>query len=116
MTLQGRRALVLGGSSRVGKETVKLLVSEGEVFVVLRRQVRPWWRATDSQRVPDAKQLGLRVRAVLPDQLIEGTTIGAHAAAPDGALNVITGEAFMKHFTVPLSVEQVPGSGVEQRS
>jgi NAD(P)-dependent dehydrogenase (short-subunit alcohol dehydrogenase family) len=37
MTLQGKRALVLGGSSGVGRATVKLLISEGAQVVVVAR-------------------------------------------------------------------------------
>jgi hypothetical protein len=57
--------------------------------------------------VSDAKKLGIRMLAVLPDQLIEGTTIGARAAAAYGAMNGITPEAFMKRFDVPLDVGKV---------
>jgi NAD(P)-dependent dehydrogenase (short-subunit alcohol dehydrogenase family) len=66
-----------------------------------------WLLAGYAQRVSDAKKLGIRVVAVLPDQLIEGTTIGARAAAAYGAMNGITPEAFMKRFRVPLDVGKV---------
>jgi NAD(P)-dependent dehydrogenase (short-subunit alcohol dehydrogenase family) len=66
-----------------------------------------WLLAGYAQRVSDAKKLGIRMLAVLPDQLIEGTTIGARAAAAYGAMNGITEEAFMKRFDVPLDVGKV---------
>jgi hypothetical protein len=66
-----------------------------------------WLLAGYAQRVSDAKKLGIRMLAVLPDQLIEGTTIGARAAAAYGAMNGITAEAFMKRFNVPLDVGKV---------
>jgi len=66
-----------------------------------------WLLAGYAQRVSDAKKLGIRMLAVLPDQLIEGTTIGARAAAAYGTMNGITAEAFMKRFGVPLDVGKV---------
>jgi NAD(P)-dependent dehydrogenase (short-subunit alcohol dehydrogenase family) len=66
-----------------------------------------WLLAGYAQRVSDAKKLGIRMLAVLPDQLIEATTIGARAAAAYGAMNGITAEAFMKRFDVPLDVGKV---------
>ncbi len=72
-----------------------------------------WWLAGYAQRVSDAKKLGLRVLAVLPDQLIEGTTIGANAAAAYGASAGVSAETFLKRFPVPLHVEQVAAAIVE---
>jgi len=66
-----------------------------------------WLLAGYAQNVSDAKKLGIRMLAVLPDQLIEGTTIGARAAAAYGAMNGITAEAFMKQFGAPLDVDKV---------
>ena len=51
-----------------------------------------WLLAGYAQKVSDARKLGLRVVAVLPRQLIEGTTIGARAAAHYGALRGTTAE------------------------
>ena len=66
-----------------------------------------WWLADYAQKVSDAKKLGIRMLAVLPKQLIEGTTIGARAAATYGAMNGITAEAFMRRYDVPLDVGKV---------
>lgn len=66
-----------------------------------------WWLADYAQKVSDAKKLGIRLLAVLPKQLIEGTTIGARAAATYGAMNGITAEAFMRRYDVPLGVGKV---------
>jgi len=66
-----------------------------------------WLLAGYAQKVSDAKKLGIRVIAVLPKQLVEGTTIGARAAAAYGAMSGITAEAFMKRFDVPLDVDKV---------
>lgn len=66
-----------------------------------------WLLAGYAQKVSDAKKLGIRTLAVLPKQLIEGTTIGARAAAAYGARNGITAEAFMKRFDVPLDTGKV---------
>jgi len=66
-----------------------------------------WFLAGYAQKVSDAKKLGIRVLAVLPKQLIEGTTIGARAAATYGAMNGTTAEAYMKRWDVPLDVEKV---------
>ena len=66
-----------------------------------------WFLAGYAQKVSDAKKLGIRVLAVLPKQLIEGTSIGARAAATYGAMNGTTAEAYMKRWDVPLDVEKV---------
>jgi NAD(P)-dependent dehydrogenase (short-subunit alcohol dehydrogenase family) len=66
-----------------------------------------WWLAEYAQRVSDAKQLGLRVLAVLPDQLVEGTTIGERAATVYGAQAGLSAAAFMKRFEAPLDVDTV---------
>jgi NAD(P)-dependent dehydrogenase (short-subunit alcohol dehydrogenase family) len=66
-----------------------------------------WLLASYAQKVSDAKKLGIRVLAVLPKQLIEGTTIGARAAATYGAMNGTTAEAYMKRWDVPLDVDKV---------
>ena len=66
-----------------------------------------WFLAGYAQKISDAKKLGIRVIAVLPKQLIEGTTIGARAAATYGAMNGTTAEAYMKRWDVPLDVEKV---------
>ncbi len=66
-----------------------------------------WLLAGYAQKVSDAKKLGIRVVAVLPKQLIEGTTIAARASAAYGAMNGVSAEAFMKRFEVPLDVGKV---------
>jgi NAD(P)-dependent dehydrogenase (short-subunit alcohol dehydrogenase family) len=66
-----------------------------------------WFLAGYAQKVSDAKKLGIRVIAVLPKQLIEGTTIGTRAAATYGAMNGTTAEAYMKRWDVPLDVDKV---------
>ena len=66
-----------------------------------------WWLTGYAQKLSDAKQLGIRTLAVLPKQFIEGTTIGARAAAAYGALSGITAEAVMKRFEVPLDADKV---------
>ena len=60
-----------------------------------------WLLADYAQKVSNAKKLGIRFLAVLP-RPIEGTTIGARAAAAYGAMSGITSEAFMKRVGVPL--------------
>jgi NAD(P)-dependent dehydrogenase (short-subunit alcohol dehydrogenase family) len=60
-----------------------------------------WLLADYAQKVSDSKKLGIRFLAVLP-RPIEGTTIGAGAAAAYGAMSGITSEAFMKRVGVPL--------------
>jgi NAD(P)-dependent dehydrogenase (short-subunit alcohol dehydrogenase family) len=66
-----------------------------------------WLLAGYAQKVSDAKKLGIRTIAVLPKQLIEGTTIGARAAAAYGAWNGISAEQFMKRFDAPLDTTKV---------
>ncbi|HEX4385810.1 MAG TPA: SDR family oxidoreductase [Myxococcales bacterium] len=61
-----------------------------------------WLLAGYAQKVSDARKLGIRTVAVLPDQLIEGTAIGARASSVYGAANGISAEAFMKRFGAPL--------------
>jgi short-subunit dehydrogenase len=66
-----------------------------------------WLLAGYAQKLSDERKLGLRVVAVLPRQLIEGTTIGARAAAAYGAASGVTAEAFMKRYEAPLDADQV---------
>src|SRR5262249_38782699 len=66
-----------------------------------------WLLAGYAQRVSDARKLGIRGVAVLPRQLIAGTTIGATAAAAYAAMNGLTAEAYMKRFPVPLDAGKV---------
>ena len=60
-----------------------------------------WLLADYAQEVSDASELGIRFLAVLP-RPIEGTTIGARAAAAYGAKRGITQEDFMKRIGVSL--------------
>jgi NAD(P)-dependent dehydrogenase (short-subunit alcohol dehydrogenase family) len=66
-----------------------------------------WLLAGYAQKISDAKKLGIRMLAVLPKQLIEGTTIASRAAAGYGAMNGISADAYMKRFDVPLDVDKV---------
>lgn len=66
-----------------------------------------WLLADYAQRVSDSRRLGIRVLAVLPRQLIEGTTIAARASEAYGALLGTTPEAYMKRFAVPLDAAKV---------
>jgi NAD(P)-dependent dehydrogenase (short-subunit alcohol dehydrogenase family) len=66
-----------------------------------------WLLTGYAQKVSDAKKLGIRAVAVLPKQLIEGTTIGMNAAAAYGGINGMTAEAFLKRYAVPLDAEKV---------
>ncbi len=66
-----------------------------------------WFLAGYAQKVSDARKLGIRVLAVLPKQLIEGTIIAARAAATYGAVNGTSAEAYMKRWDVPLDVDKV---------
>lgn len=66
-----------------------------------------WLLAGYAQSVSDAKKLGIRTLAVLPKQLIEGTTIAAVAAAEYGARGGFTAEAFMKRYEAPLDAAKV---------
>jgi hypothetical protein len=60
-----------------------------------------WFLADYSQKVSDAKKLGIRFLAVLP-RPIEGTTIGTRAASAYGAMRGIASEEFMKRVGVSL--------------
>ena len=60
-----------------------------------------WFLADYSQKVSDAKRLGIRFLAVLP-RPIEGTTIGTRAASAYGAMRGITSEEFMERVGVSL--------------
>jgi 3-oxoacyl-[acyl-carrier protein] reductase len=66
-----------------------------------------WLMASYAQKVTDARGLGLRMLAVLPLQLLEGTTIGMRAATTYGALSGTTAEAFMQRYDAPLDAEKV---------
>ena len=69
-----------------------------------------WFLAGYAQKVSDAKKLGIRVLAVLPKQLIEGTIIGRRAAEGYAAMSGTTAEAYMKRWEVPLDVNKVAGA------
>jgi hypothetical protein len=60
-----------------------------------------WYLANYAQLLSDARQLGLRFVAVVPEQLIEGTTIGALASQGYAALQGITPAAFMARYATP---------------
>lgn len=66
-----------------------------------------WWLAAYAQKVSDARGLGIRMLAVLPKQLIEGTAIGVRAATFYGKLNGTGPEAFMQRYDVPLDTSKV---------
>jgi NAD(P)-dependent dehydrogenase (short-subunit alcohol dehydrogenase family) len=66
-----------------------------------------WLLADYAQKASDARQLGIRTVAVLPRQLIVGTTIGTRAAATYGAVNGTSPEEYMKRWEVPLDADKV---------
>jgi NADP-dependent 3-hydroxy acid dehydrogenase YdfG len=66
-----------------------------------------WWLAGYAQKVSDSKKLGVRFLALLPKQLIEGTTIGALASSAYGAAQGMSAAEFMKRFEVPLDCDKV---------
>lgn len=66
-----------------------------------------WWLASYAQRASDTAGLGLRVLAVVPEQLVTGTAIGTRAATVYGAMNQMTAEAFMQRYPVQLDTEKV---------
>jgi NAD(P)-dependent dehydrogenase (short-subunit alcohol dehydrogenase family) len=69
-----------------------------------------WLLAGYAQKVADAKKLGIRVVALLPHQLIEGTAIAEQASSAYGAASGVTAEAFMKRFPAPLDTTRVADS------
>lgn len=66
-----------------------------------------WMLADYAQRESDARQLGLRFVAVLPGQLVAGTTIGTTASTAYGAMLGITAEEHMRRFGEPLTPDHV---------
>jgi NAD(P)-dependent dehydrogenase (short-subunit alcohol dehydrogenase family) len=72
-----------------------------------------WLLADYAQRVSDARELGIRVLALLPRQLIEGTIIAARASEAYGALLGTTPEAYMRRFAVPLDAGKVASAIVD---
>lgn len=66
-----------------------------------------WWLASYAQRASDAAGLGLRVLAVVPEQLVAGTAIGTRAATVYGAMNGTTAEAFMQRYPSQLDAGKV---------
>jgi NAD(P)-dependent dehydrogenase (short-subunit alcohol dehydrogenase family) len=66
-----------------------------------------WLLAGYARKVSESRELGVRMLAVLPRQLIEGTEIAARASATYAASLGTTAEAYMKRFQVPLDVDKV---------
>lgn len=67
-----------------------------------------WFMAEYAQEESDAKKLGIRFFAVVPRQLIEGTGIGATAAANYGAAQGLSAAEFLKRrWKVPLDADKV---------
>jgi NAD(P)-dependent dehydrogenase (short-subunit alcohol dehydrogenase family) len=66
-----------------------------------------WMLAGYAQQQADAKNLGLRFVALLPKQLIAGTTIADAASTAYGAWTGVSGADFMKRFDRPLHAEGV---------
>jgi hypothetical protein len=67
-----------------------------------------WFMAEYAQEVSDARELGIRFLAVLPRQFIEGTEIGAAAAANYGATQGLSAAEFLKRrWKVPLDADKV---------
>jgi len=60
-----------------------------------------------AQASSDRQKLGIRFAAVVPDQLLTGTAIGARAAAAYGALQGVPPEVYMERFGAPLGVDGV---------
>jgi len=59
------------------------------------------------QKRSDARKLGIRYTAVVPNQLLAGTDIAKAAAAGYAAVAGITPEKFMERFEVPLDADGV---------
>lgn len=66
-----------------------------------------WLLAGYAQKLSDTRKLGIRFLAVLPKQLIEGTTIAASASAAYGGWQGISAADFMKQFETPLDADKV---------
>jgi len=66
-----------------------------------------WLLAGYAQGISDRRRLGVRFVALLPKQLIVGTTTGEAAAAAYAAQAGITEAAFMERFGTPLAPEGV---------
>jgi hypothetical protein len=69
-----------------------------------------WLLASYAQRQSDARQLGIRTIAVLPTQLISGTTIADVAATTYGAAQGMSASQYMSRWERPLDVDQVAGA------
>lgn len=67
-----------------------------------------WFMAEYAQERSDAKKLGIRFLAVVPRQLVEGTEIGATAAARYGAAQGLSAAEFLeRRWKVPLDADTV---------
>jgi NAD(P)-dependent dehydrogenase (short-subunit alcohol dehydrogenase family) len=66
-----------------------------------------WLLASYAQGQSDARQLGIRFVAVVPEQLLEGTAIGTYASTTYATLQGITAEAFMARYEKPLDAKKV---------
>lgn len=66
-----------------------------------------WLLASYAQRQSDARELGIRILAVLPTQLISGTKIAEVAASTYGATQGISATQYMNRWERPLDVDQV---------
>jgi NAD(P)-dependent dehydrogenase (short-subunit alcohol dehydrogenase family) len=66
-----------------------------------------WLLAGYAQKLSDGRKLGIRTLAVLPTQLIEGTTIAGAASSAYGASQGISGRDFMNRFDIPLDPQKV---------
>ena len=66
-----------------------------------------WFLANYAQSRSDARGLGIRFIAVVPEQLITGTTIAANASSAYAAMQGITAEEFMGRYDVQLTPDTV---------
>ena len=66
-----------------------------------------WFLAGYAQRLSDSRKLGIRTLAVLPTQLIEGTTIAAAASSTYGAALGISARQYMDRFDILLDTQMV---------
>jgi len=66
-----------------------------------------WFLAGYAQRLSDSRKLGIRTLAVLPTQLIEGTTIADVASSTYGAALGISGRDYLNRFDILLDTQKV---------
>ncbi len=72
-----------------------------------------WLLAGYGQQLSDKRKLGLRFVALLPKQLIAGTSIGATAASAYASWAGVSEAEFLRRFEVPLDADKVARSIVD---